>query len=84
MDLMYYPGLKAMPFEYKIELSEDIACIFKVVELIDGKVKNAEMILESGYEELTQEEFMEKLQSAMGGAEGSEESLQLTYCNIRG
>lgn len=73
MDLMYYPGLKAMPFEYKIELSEDIACIFKVVELIDGKVKNAEMILESGYEELTQEEFMEKLQSAMGGAEGVEE-----------
>ena len=31
------------------------------------------MILESGYEELTQEEFMEKLQSAMGGAEGGEE-----------
>lgn len=72
-DMMLYPGLKAMPFEYKIDLGESISCSFKVVELIEGKVKNTELILESGYEELTEEEFMEKLQSAMGEAGGGEE-----------
>ncbi|MBO5963436.1 MAG: hypothetical protein J6P97_03040, partial [Bacteroidales bacterium] len=72
-DMMLYPGLKAMPFEYKVDLSETISCSFKVVELIEGKVKNTELILEAGYEELTEEEFMEKLQSAMGGEAGGEE-----------
>lgn len=72
-DMMLYPGLQAMPFEYKIDWGENISCSFKVVELTEGKVKNTELILESGYEELTEEEFMEKLQSAMGEAGGGEE-----------
>lgn len=76
LDLMLYPGLKAMPFEYKIDLGESISCSFKVIELIEGKVKNTEMLLETGYEELTMEEFQEKLQEAMGGGAGAEEGAE--------
>ena len=69
-DLMYYPGLKAMPFEFSIDLNDKISCQFKVSELIEGKVKNTELIMEAGYEELTEEEFLEKLKS-VSGEEGS-------------
>lgn len=69
MDMSLYAGLKAMPFEYRVDFGE-ISVTFTVSELIEGKVKNTEMLMEAGYDELTQEEFMEKLQSAMGGAAG--------------
>ncbi len=69
-DLMYCPGLKAMPFEFSIDLNDKISCQFKVSELIEGKVKNTELIMEAGYEELTEEEFLEKLKS-VSGEEGS-------------
>lgn len=72
MDLMYYPGLKAMPFEFKIDLNDKISCQFTVSELTEGKVKNTELIMEAGYDELTEDEFLEKLKSVSGG-EGSED-----------
>ena len=72
MDLMYYPGLKAMPFEFKIDLDDKISCQFTVSELTEGKVKNTELIMEAGYDELTEDEFLEKLKSVSGG-EGSED-----------
>ncbi len=72
MDMVNYPGLKAMPFVYTMDFGPEagIACTFTVSELIEGKVKNTDMLMEAGYDELTQDEFMEKLQSAMGGAAG--------------
>ena len=72
MDLMYYPGLKAMPFEFKIDLDDKISCQFTVSGLTEGKVKNTELIMEAGYDELTEDEFLEKLKSVSGG-EGSED-----------
>lgn len=72
MDLMYYPGLKAMPFEFKIDLNDKISCQFTVSGLTEGKVKNTELIMEAGYDELTEDEFLEKLKSVSGG-EGSED-----------
>lgn len=73
MDLMYYPGLKAMPFEFKIDLDDKISCQFTVSELTEGKVKNTELIMEAGYDELTEEEFLEKLKSVSGGEESGDE-----------
>ena len=73
MDLMYYPGLKAMPFEFKIDLNDKISCQFKVSELTEGKVKNTELIMEAGYDELTEDEFLEKLKSVSGGEESGDE-----------
>lgn len=73
MDLMYYPGLKAMPFEFKIDLNDKISCQFTVSELTEGKVKNTELIMEAGYDELTEDEFLEKLKSVSGGEESGDE-----------
>lgn len=73
MDLMYYPGLKAMPFEFKIDLNDKISCQFTVSGLTEGKVKNTELIMEAGYDELTEEEFLEKLKSVSGGEESGDE-----------
>lgn len=73
MDLMYYPGLKAMPFEFKIDLDDKISCQFTVSELTEGKVKNTELIMEAGYDELTEDEFLEKLKSVSGGEESGDE-----------
>ena len=74
MDLTYYPGLKAMPFEFSVELTDKITCQFKVSELTEGKVKNTELIMEAGYDELTEEEFFEKFKSVSGeDASGDED-----------
>lgn len=73
MDLMYYPGLKAMPFEFKIDLNDKISCQFTVSGLTEGKVKNTELIMEAGYDELTEDEFLEKLKSVSGGEESGDE-----------
>ena len=73
MDLMYYPSLKAMPFEFKIDLDDKISCQFTVSELTEGKVKNTELIMEAGYDELTEDEFLEKLKSVSGGEESGDE-----------
>lgn len=76
MDLSNYPGLNAMPFEYTVQYSENLSATFTAVEVIEGKVKKTDLLLETGYEELTMEEFQEKiqiLQEAMGGGAGAEE-----------
>lgn len=73
VDLMHYVGLKAMPFEYTISFGEELSCTFAVSELTPGKVKNTELIMEAGYEELTQDEFMEKLNSAIGEQGGGDD-----------
>lgn len=74
IEMSNYPGLKAMPFEYTVQYAETLSCTFTAVEVIEGKVKKTDLLLETGYEELTMEEFQEKiqiLQQAMGG--GAEE-----------
>ena len=76
LDMTNYPGLQAMPFEYTVQYAETLSCTFTAVEVIDGKVKKTDLLLETGYEELTMEEFQEKiqiLQEAMGGGAGAEE-----------
>jgi hypothetical protein len=76
LEMMNYPGLNAMPFEYTVQYAETLSCTFTAVEVIDGKVKKTDLLLETGYEELTMEEFQEKiqiLQEAMGGGAGAEE-----------
>ncbi|MBO7277723.1 MAG: hypothetical protein J6U84_07165 [Bacteroidales bacterium] len=74
VEMTNYPGLQAMPFEYTVQYAETLSCTFTAVEVIEGKVKKTDLLLETGYEELTMEEFQEKiqiLQEAMGG--GAEE-----------
>lgn len=74
VEMTSYPGLQAMPFEYTVQYAETLSCTFTAVEVIEGKVKKTDLLLETGYEELTMEEFQEKiqiLQQAMGG--GAEE-----------
>lgn len=76
LEMTNYPGLKAMPFEYTVQYAETLSCTFTAVEVIDGKVKKTDLLLETGYEELTMEEFQEKiqiLQEAMGGGAGSDD-----------
>lgn len=69
MDLRSYPGLKAMAFEFPVDLQK-FKVNFKVSEIIEGKVKEADMLLPVGFEEVTAEEFKEIiniLMEAMGG-----------------
>lgn len=74
-DLRFYPGLKGMPFEFPVEI-EKYKINFKVSEIIEGgKVEKADMLLPTGYEEVTMEEFQEIikiLNEATGGGKGSE------------
>ncbi|MDR1005655.1 MAG: hypothetical protein LBL74_02165 [Bacteroidales bacterium] len=71
MNLFFYTGLKAMPFEFKVEMKEaGITINFTASEVIDGKVKDTDLMLESDYEEQSQEEIEEifnALIKAMGG-----------------
>ncbi|MBP6430000.1 MAG: hypothetical protein KA273_06325 [Bacteroidales bacterium] len=69
-DLKFYPGLKGMPFEFPVDLDK-FKITFKVSEIIEGgKVEKADMLLPTGFEEVTVEEFQEIiaiLMEAMGG-----------------
>lgn len=58
MDLRSYPGLKGMAFEFPVDLQQ-FKVNFKVSEIIEGKVKEADMLLPVGFEEVTAEEFKE-------------------------
>ncbi|HHT03750.1 MAG TPA: hypothetical protein GX005_05435 [Bacteroidales bacterium] len=74
-DLRFYPGLKGMPFEFPVDLDK-FQVTFKVSEIIEGgKVEKADMLLPTGYEEVTVEEFQEIiaiLMEAIGGGQGDD------------
>lgn len=57
--MTYYPGLEAFPMEFPIDITPEISITFTVVELQKGKVSQAELLLESGYEEITKEDFQD-------------------------
>lgn len=60
-DLSFYPGLKGMPFEFPVE-AEKYKITFTVSEIVEGKVSEADMLLPTGYEEITSDDFKEMLQ----------------------
>lgn len=74
-DLRFYPGLKGMPFEFTVDV-EKYKINFKVSEIIEGgKVEKADMLLPTGFEEVTIEEFQEiiaTLMEAFGGGGDSD------------
>ncbi|MFA6368469.1 MAG: hypothetical protein WCS10_06115 [Bacteroidales bacterium] len=74
-DLRFYPGLKGMPFEFPVDI-EKYKITFKVSEIIEGgKVEKADMLLPTGFEEVTIEEFQEiiaTLMEAYGGGSDSD------------
>ena len=73
-DLRFYPGLKGMPFEFPVDI-EKYKITFKVSEIIEGgKVEKADMLLPTGFEEVTIEEFqviIATLMEAYGGGSDS-------------
>lgn len=71
-DLTLYPGLRGMPFQYRMEFTENLSGTFTVEEIIEGNVKETDILLPTDYEEITQEDFMDimsTLQETMGGGE---------------
>ena len=71
-DLTLYTGLKGMPFQYHMEISENLSGTFTAEEIIEGNVKETDVLLPTDYEEITQEDFMDimsTLQEAMGGGD---------------
>lgn len=75
VDLRFYPNLKGMPFEFPVEMGK-YKINYKVSEIVEGaKVEKADMLLPTGFEEVTVEEFQEIikiLMEAMGGGKDSE------------
>ena len=72
--MTYYPGLDAFPVEFPVDFSPEVSVTFSIIELQKGKVSQADLMLESGYEEISKEDFqewMEKLQGAAGQGETS-------------
>lgn len=77
-DLMNYPGLDAFVMEYPMTVSQDLSAVFTVSELLKGKVKDVDLMLESGYEEVSEEDLTEMLRvifSAFGGGAADEEDM---------
>ncbi|MDR0789782.1 MAG: hypothetical protein LBO06_03190 [Bacteroidales bacterium] len=68
IDLMFYLGLKGMPFEFTAE-GQGVVVKYEVVELTPNNVKETEVLLESGYEEVTEEELQEMVSILNGGGE---------------
>lgn len=69
LDLVFYPGLKGMPFEFPVD-AEKFKITFTVSEITEGKIKEADMLVPTGYEEQSQEEFEEIIKiifEALGG-----------------
>ncbi len=75
MDIYYYPGLKGVPFEFTYEFFK-YKITLTATEIIEGKVKEADMILPTGFEEVTEEEFKEIikiLNEASGGGQSEDD-----------
>ncbi len=73
--MTYYPGLEAFPMEFPIDITPEISITFTVVELQKGKVSQAELLLESGYEEITKEDFQDWMKRlGTGGEEDGSQS----------
>jgi hypothetical protein len=75
INLTEYPGLDAFPMEYPIKLSEELSVTLTASELLEGKVKEEDLLLETGYEEISKEDLndmLKKLFSA-GGEGGSDD-----------
>jgi hypothetical protein len=73
VNLSSYPGLDAFPMEYPIQLSNDLSVTLSASELQEDKVKEEDLMLETGFEEITSDDFkdmMQALQKAYGGAAG--------------
>lgn len=76
--LTYYPGLNAFPMEFPIQFSEEISLNMVAQEVKKGKVSQADLMLEDGYEEISEEDFqewMQRLQNAQQGAGASEDDM---------
>ncbi len=72
VNMYAYPGLDAFPMEYPIQLGEDLSVTLTASELLKNKVKEEDLMLETGYEEITAEDFqdmMQQLMKAMGGGD---------------
>jgi hypothetical protein len=73
-DLRFYPGLPGMAFEFPVDLDK-YKIVFKVIEIIEGgKVEKADMLLPTGYEEVTMEEFQEIISIIVKEYGGGQES----------
>ncbi len=73
----YYPGLDAFPMEFPMELGE-MSVTLQVTEALKGKASQMDLMVESGYEELPQEDFIDivkRLFGAMGqgGEDGGDD-----------
>ncbi|MDO5760046.1 MAG: hypothetical protein Q4Q06_03370 [Bacteroidota bacterium] len=77
MDLENYPGLDAFPMEYPVEFSAELSATFTVSELQKGKVKDVDVMVDSGYEEISEEDFSDMIRVLFGGggAEGDEDDM---------
>jgi hypothetical protein len=73
MDLAFYDGLKAMPFEFTMEFKQaGVVIKFEASELKEGGVKDTDLMLETGYTEQTEdeiEELFKLLMKAYGGGD---------------
>lgn len=75
MDLTTYPGLDAFPMEYPLKFSDALSVTFTASELLKGKVKDTDLMLESGYEEISEEDLGDMLRVLFGGGGEDEEDM---------
>lgn len=71
-DMEHYPGLRGMPFQYSMDFTETLSATLTVEEVIEGNIKETDILLPTDYEEITQDDFMDMmstLQEAMGGGD---------------
>lgn len=52
-----FGGIKGMPLECTMEVGEDRAVTYTAIEIVKGKVKEADFLLPDGYETLSEEEM---------------------------
>ena len=52
-----FGGIKGMPLEVTMEAGENKAITYTATEIVSGKVKDADFLLPSGYETLSDEDF---------------------------
>ena len=62
-----FGGIKGMPLECTMEAGEDRAITYTAIEIVKGKVKEADFLLPDGYETLSEEE-METLGTELNDA----------------
>ncbi|MBR1626423.1 MAG: hypothetical protein IJ681_04680 [Bacteroidales bacterium] len=72
--MTYYPGLDAFPMEFPVDFSPEISVTFSVSEVQKGKVSQKDLLLESGYEEITKEDFQEWMMKLQGAAPQGEDN----------